>query len=117
MSDFNLQRLGILMEPERGNLQEVEGVLNPAAARGRDGELYLFPRLVAQGGLLTKNRVSNNVGPCQAFFERTTACTPRRASFRFGRWCCLSNRRLARNRFPGQELSPTHASLRSQPRS
>ena len=27
----------------------VEGVLNPAAARGLDGKLYLFPRLVAQG--------------------------------------------------------------------
>ena len=49
MSEFNLQRLGILMEPEPGNPQEVEGVLNPAAARGPDGELYLFPRLVAQG--------------------------------------------------------------------
>ena len=49
MSEFNLQRLGILMEPEPDNPQEVEGVLNPAAARGRDGELYLFPRLVAQG--------------------------------------------------------------------
>src|SRR5450755_241950 len=49
MSEFNLQRLGILMQPEPGNPQEVEGVLNPAAARGPDGELYLFPRLVAQG--------------------------------------------------------------------
>src|ERR1700689_1566850 len=49
MSEFNLQRLGILMEPEPGNPQEVEGVLNPAAARGPDGELYLFPRLVARG--------------------------------------------------------------------
>src|SRR5580693_8103672 len=49
MSEFNLQRLGILMEPEPGNAQEVEGVLNPAAARGPDGELYLFPRLVARG--------------------------------------------------------------------
>jgi beta-1,2-mannobiose phosphorylase / 1,2-beta-oligomannan phosphorylase len=39
----------MLMEPEPGNLQEVEGVLNPAAARGPDGELYLFPRLVARG--------------------------------------------------------------------
>ena len=28
---------------------EVEGVLNPAAVRGPDGELYLFPRLVAKG--------------------------------------------------------------------
>jgi len=34
------------MEP--GNLQEIEGVLNPAAARGPDGGLYLFPRLVAR---------------------------------------------------------------------
>ena len=49
MSGFKLQRLGMLMEPEPGNPQEVEGVLNPAAARGPDGELYLFPRLVAQG--------------------------------------------------------------------
>src|ERR1700687_3868257 len=49
MSGFTLQRLGMLMEPEPGNPQEVEGVLNPAAARGRDGELYLFPRLVAHG--------------------------------------------------------------------
>jgi predicted GH43/DUF377 family glycosyl hydrolase len=39
----------MLMEPEPGNPQEVEGVLNPAAARGPDGELYLFPRLIAQG--------------------------------------------------------------------
>jgi predicted GH43/DUF377 family glycosyl hydrolase len=37
------------MEPEPGNPQEVEGVLNPAAARSPDGELYLFPRLVARG--------------------------------------------------------------------
>ncbi len=28
---------------------EVEGVLNPAAVRGPDGQLYLFPRLVARG--------------------------------------------------------------------
>ena len=49
MSGFQLQRLGMLMEPEPGNPQEVEGVLNPAAARGPDGELYLFPRLVARG--------------------------------------------------------------------
>jgi predicted GH43/DUF377 family glycosyl hydrolase len=49
MSGFELQRLGLVMEPEPGNPQEVEGVLNPAAARGPDGELYLFPRLVAKG--------------------------------------------------------------------
>jgi predicted GH43/DUF377 family glycosyl hydrolase len=49
MSAFALQRLGTLMEPQPGNPHEVEGVLNPAAARGPDGELYLFPRLVARG--------------------------------------------------------------------
>jgi len=37
------------MEPEQGNPLEVEGVLNPAAIRGHDGKLYLFPRLVAKG--------------------------------------------------------------------
>jgi predicted GH43/DUF377 family glycosyl hydrolase len=49
MPGFKLQRLGLMMEPEPGNPQEVEGVLNPAAARGPDGTLYLFPRLVAKG--------------------------------------------------------------------
>jgi predicted GH43/DUF377 family glycosyl hydrolase len=49
MSGLTLQRLGLIMEPEPGNPQEIEGVLNPAAARGPDGKLYLFPRLVAQG--------------------------------------------------------------------
>jgi hypothetical protein len=49
MSEFKLRRLGMLMDPEPGNPQEVEGVLNPAAVRGPDGELYLFPRLVAKG--------------------------------------------------------------------
>ncbi len=49
MSEFRLQRLGVLMEPEPGNPIEAEGVLNPAATRGPDGMLYLFPRLVAHG--------------------------------------------------------------------
>jgi predicted GH43/DUF377 family glycosyl hydrolase len=48
MSSFQLQHLGQLMEPEPGNQLEVEGVLNPAAVRGPDGHLYLFPRLVAK---------------------------------------------------------------------
>ncbi len=49
MSDFQLQRIGQIMEPDPGNPHEVEGVLNPAAVRGPDGQLYLFPRLVAKG--------------------------------------------------------------------
>ena len=49
MNPFKLQRLGIIMEPEDGNELEAEGVLNPAAIRGPDGNLYLFPRLVSKG--------------------------------------------------------------------
>ena len=49
MSAFQLQRLGVVMMPEPGNPHEAEGVLNPGAARGRDGQLYLFPRLVGLG--------------------------------------------------------------------
>ena len=49
MAGFPWKRLGLVMEPEPGNPLEVEGVLNPAAVRGPDGQLYLFPRLVAWG--------------------------------------------------------------------
>jgi predicted GH43/DUF377 family glycosyl hydrolase len=48
MSGFQLRRLGMIMEPEPGNAHEAEGTLNPGVVRGPDGELYLFPRLVAQ---------------------------------------------------------------------
>jgi predicted GH43/DUF377 family glycosyl hydrolase len=49
LSGLKLKRLGILMEPQPGNPEEVEGVLNPAATRGPDGGLYIFPRLTARG--------------------------------------------------------------------
>ena len=49
MSVSQLKRLGVLMEPEPGNVHEVEGTFNPAAVRGHDGQLYLFPRFVAKG--------------------------------------------------------------------
>jgi len=49
MSGFKLQRLGQMMEPEPGNPREIEGILNPAAIRGPNGELYLFPRLATRG--------------------------------------------------------------------
>ena len=49
MSSFDMKRLDLVIEPEAGNPYEVGGILNPAATRGPDGELYLFPRLVAAG--------------------------------------------------------------------
>jgi predicted GH43/DUF377 family glycosyl hydrolase len=47
--NLKLKRIGMMMEPQAGDPNEVEGVLNPAAIRARDGQLYLFPRLVARG--------------------------------------------------------------------
>ena len=63
MSGFNLKRLGMIMEPRPGEPNEVEGVLNPAAMRGRDGELYLFPRLVARGNY-------SRIGMARVLFDK-----------------------------------------------
>jgi hypothetical protein len=49
MSPRTLRRLGIVMEPQSDDAHEAGGVLNPAVARGPDGQLYLLPRLVATG--------------------------------------------------------------------
>ncbi len=49
MRTLELKRLGEIMKPEPGLPEEIEGVLNPAAVRGPDGHLYLFPRLVSRG--------------------------------------------------------------------
>lgn len=48
-STWQVDRLGIVMAPDAADPREVEGVLNPAVARGPDGALYLLPRLVAAG--------------------------------------------------------------------
>lgn len=48
MLPFQLTRLGIVMTPAPDDPCEAWGVLNPASAR-KDGELYLFPRDVAEG--------------------------------------------------------------------
>lgn len=46
---FTVERLGVIMAPQRDNVHEVEGVLNPAGVTGPDGMYYIFPRLVAAG--------------------------------------------------------------------
>ena len=48
---YQLTRLGVIMSPEDGNPYEVDGVLNPGSGRGRHGERYLLPRLVAEGNV------------------------------------------------------------------
>ena len=49
MIPFQMHPLGLVIQPDPKNPHEVEGILNPAAARGPDGELYLFPRMVGAG--------------------------------------------------------------------
>ncbi|MEB0263203.1 MULTISPECIES: glycosidase [unclassified Mucilaginibacter] len=48
MEALKLKRLGTIMEPDVDNPMEAGGVLNPAAARGKDGNLYLFPRIATK---------------------------------------------------------------------
>lgn len=48
---YRLRRMGVVMTPQDGDPNEAEGVLNPASGRGPDGELYLLPRLVAEGNV------------------------------------------------------------------
>jgi predicted GH43/DUF377 family glycosyl hydrolase len=43
-------RLGVVLTPD-GSPNEAEGVLNPASARGRDGTLILYPRVVGGGNV------------------------------------------------------------------
>jgi predicted GH43/DUF377 family glycosyl hydrolase len=58
-----MERLGVVMEPLPGEPMEVEGVLNPAAARAPNGDLYLFPRLVARGNF-------SRIGRARVLFDR-----------------------------------------------
>ncbi|CAL4858650.1 glycosidase [Microbacterium sp. MM2322] len=48
---YRLTRMGVVMSPADGDPNEAEGVLNPGSGRGPDGELYLLPRLVADGNV------------------------------------------------------------------
>ena len=48
---YALNRLGTIMSAAPGDPLEAEGVLNPGTAWGPDGDLYLFPRVVAAGNV------------------------------------------------------------------
>lgn len=59
----HVERLGVVLAPN-GDPTEVEGVLNPASARDRDGKLLLYSRAVAEGnvsrvGLLAVTHLPN----------------------------------------------------------
>lgn len=48
---YALNRIGTIMTADPENPFEAEGVLNPGTAWGSDGELYLYPRVVAEGNV------------------------------------------------------------------
>lgn len=60
--DVHLERLGVVMEPDKSEPLEAWGVLNPALAT-RDGETWLFPRLVAEGNESRVGRARVVFGP------------------------------------------------------
>ena len=61
-SPYDLRRLGVVMIPDPGRPEEAWGVLNPASARAPDGELYLYPREVAEGNY-------SRIGRCRVCFD------------------------------------------------
>jgi predicted GH43/DUF377 family glycosyl hydrolase len=63
-ASWQVDRLGIVMAPDLADHREVEGVLNPAVARGPDGALYLLPRLVAAGNY-------SRIGIARVQFDRS----------------------------------------------
>lgn len=54
--DLTIERRGLVLSPN-GDPSELEGVLNPAGARTRDGALVLYPRDVAPGNVSRVGRV------------------------------------------------------------
>jgi predicted GH43/DUF377 family glycosyl hydrolase len=69
---FGMRRLGVIAEPKQGDPREAWGILNPGAARGRDGQLYLFPRVIAEGNFsrIAIARVLFDAQGCPAGIER-----------------------------------------------
>jgi predicted GH43/DUF377 family glycosyl hydrolase len=56
--ELSVERKGVVFQPD-GDPTEVEGVLNPACVRARDGALLLYPRCVAAGNY---SRIGRAIG-------------------------------------------------------
>ena len=67
--DSRTTRLGVVMQPD-GEPSEAEGVLNPASARTREGEFFLFPRAVAKGNVSRVARAHAKFDGDRVAFER-----------------------------------------------
>jgi predicted GH43/DUF377 family glycosyl hydrolase len=67
--EARVERLGLVLEPS-GADSEAEGILNPASARTRDGELLLYPRDVARGNISRVGLVKGRPSGDRFTFER-----------------------------------------------
>ncbi|HLI97147.1 MAG TPA: hypothetical protein VKT72_13845 [Candidatus Baltobacteraceae bacterium] len=67
--DAQVERLGLVIEPS-GEESEAEGVLNPASARTRSGELLLYPRDVARGNISRVGLLKGRPSGDRFIFER-----------------------------------------------
>jgi predicted GH43/DUF377 family glycosyl hydrolase len=67
--DATVTRLGTALESS-GDAREVEGILNPGAARARDGTLLLYPRVVAEGNISRIALVEAGGTPDQPVYHR-----------------------------------------------
>lgn len=60
---YRLHRVGTLMTPDPERAEEREGVLNPATGRTPEGQLLMFPRIVADGNVSRIGRALVHVSP------------------------------------------------------
>lgn len=75
----NVERLGVALAPN-ADATEVEGVLNPATTRSRDGSLLMFPRCVAAGNISRIGLTEASGSEEEPVFERLGfALEPREA--------------------------------------
>jgi beta-1,2-mannobiose phosphorylase / 1,2-beta-oligomannan phosphorylase len=65
-----VERLGIVMSPD-GERTEAGGILNPAAARGPERELLLYPRCVARGNVSRVGTVFADPSPAGIAVSRS----------------------------------------------
>jgi beta-1,2-mannobiose phosphorylase / 1,2-beta-oligomannan phosphorylase len=62
-------RMGVILEPN-GDASEAEGILNPGAARARNGTLLLYPRMVSAGNCSCIGVVEVNGPPDAPLYQR-----------------------------------------------
>jgi len=70
MPSFSYRRCGIVLAPD-GSENEAAGVLNPAIARDRSGNLLMYPRMVAPGNISRIGIARGIAGADGPVFERT----------------------------------------------